>query len=177
MHKNEGTGEIVNDREIQVCEMKVQVQAYHDNQLSDAARQQMEQHLTNCQPCTEELSLLARLSERFASFAPVRLSQIALARLHQHVDQQVQLLDQNILRFARRMTGLAAMILIGCMVWMMKTSTASDAPLVANGPVASPAQTTESTLIAFLDDSANSSSVSTTDSASATDLVIQDLLN
>ena len=166
------------------CESTIQIEAYHDNQLSDTDRAQVELHLAECMPCAEELSMLRRLSTKFAALPPIRLSQMALHRMHNNIDQ---MMDRSMLRFARMMTGIAALLLIGCCGWMMVSYRQSQSGAIAVVPGNNLASNnlstnnvssiaTEPTLIAILDDSTNSS-VSFADQSSAAEQVVQELLN
>ena len=167
------------------CESTIQIEAYHDNQLSDTDRAQVELHLAECMPCAEELSMLRRLSTKFAALPPIRLSQMALHRMHNNIDQ---MMDRSMLRFARMMTGIAALLLIGCCGWMMVANGQSQGGAIAvvapgNNLAGNNLSTnnvssiaTEPILIAILDDSTNSS-VSLADQSSAAEQVVQELLN
>jgi anti-sigma factor RsiW len=104
------------------CTYSEKIEAYHDGELDTAARAEVERHLESCGPCAALLMRIQDMSRLFADAAPVRLSQIGLARLHANLDL---LTDRGLLRLARVMTGLAAAVLVCGTLWLVRTRPAA----------------------------------------------------
>ena len=100
-----------------MCPQKTleQVQAYHDGELSVADRAAVEAHLAGCADCTAELARLRALSGMLRGGAPV-MSAEAMRRL---LDQVHYVEEETIvLPLVRRLTGLAAAVLLAGSLWL-----------------------------------------------------------
>jgi anti-sigma factor RsiW len=109
------------------CEFKNLLMAYHDGALDEARRAEIERHLPQCLQCASELAQLRSLSNLIESSVtvPTGLSQIARHRLHQRLDAAM---DEGVLRAARIVSAIAACVLAGSSVWLMRTRELSPAP-------------------------------------------------
>jgi anti-sigma factor RsiW len=105
------------------CKQAERLGAYHDGELSGAARAEMEQHLGQCPACAAELKRLRRLSELFSAAAAPKLSPEALMRLHSRVDV-IPMADLR--RVAEVVGAIAASILLVCTIWLVKGRPAID---------------------------------------------------
>jgi len=97
------------------CPNSIQVNAYHDGELSGTQRSAFEQHLARCVPCQAELAQIRRLSA-VISAAPAR-------RMNTQVRQNLYALAPEVgqvvyLRIAEWTTALAASVLIAASVWI-----------------------------------------------------------
>lgn len=102
---------------METCPYSPQISAYHDGQLADEVRLQVEQHLNSaCPACALELQQWRRLSSLiFASAAPalpegVRKNLYKLAPAVR---------EASFIRLAEWTTALAASVLIAVSAWMM----------------------------------------------------------
>ena len=109
------------------CEFKQFLMAYHDGALDEARRAQIERHLPQCPACAAELGQFRSLS-RFIETSvslPAGLSQIARHRLHQRIDAAM---DDGLLRAARIVSAIAACVLAGCSIALLRSNPISPAP-------------------------------------------------
>jgi len=106
------------------CKHAERLGAYHDGELSAAARAEMEQHVRQCPACVAELERLGRLSQLLSEAAAPKMSPAALRRLHQRVDA-ARLAD--LWRVAEVCGAIAASILLVCCIWIAKARPAVDA--------------------------------------------------
>ncbi len=97
------------------CEESERVEAFHDGEMSAAGASRFEMHLRNCAACRAELRELRSLSSLIGSAKPAQFTAAEisadLAAIRRRVDQQP---DPLVLRFAARLAGVAAVILIAC---------------------------------------------------------------
>lgn len=99
------------------CPYSLQLSAYHDGELSEPQRTQLEQHLeTACVPCQTELRQLRRLSSIFSASPVVHLSNAARDRLNKLAPQ---IRDVGVIRLAEWVTALAASVLVAVSTWML----------------------------------------------------------
>src|SRR5882757_171181 len=109
------------------CPSNLELNAYHDGELDDARREELERHLVYCMACVAQLSELQMLSGMFA-MAPARmLSEVGVRRLHRRVDGEM---DQGIIRLARVLSAIAACVVLVGSFWLtrMHDQTAGSAP-------------------------------------------------
>jgi|SRR5580658_3055705 anti-sigma factor RsiW len=109
------------------CEFENLLTAYHDGALDAARRAEVDRHIQGCPACAAELAQLRSLSqliESNVSLAP-GLSQIARHRLHNRLDAAM---DEGILRAARIVSAIAACILAGSSIWLMRAREISATP-------------------------------------------------
>ena len=69
------------------CEQAIRLNAYHDGELSPAARADLERHLGQCPQCSAELERLRRLRGMFASLPRPELPAFSRQRLHRAVER------------------------------------------------------------------------------------------
>jgi len=105
------------------CEQAERLSAYHDGELSGAARTEVEQHLRRCPACAAELNRLGRLSQLFSAAAEPRVPPEVLERLHAAVDV---LPLAEIGRLARIVAAIAAAILLVSSVWLLRAGGAGE---------------------------------------------------
>jgi anti-sigma factor RsiW len=102
------------------CTHIQEIGAYHDGQLDAARAETIERHLRECPACAAELAQLQGISQWFAEAAEapsMRLSQMSLHRLYAKAEAT---LDQSILRAARWISAVAAIVLVASGAWLMK---------------------------------------------------------
>lgn len=105
------------------CPNQSRIEAYHDGELSPEIAREVQLHLIDCAPCREELRALQSMSQFVRSFAPAEMSSAVLDRLHEQVDS---LTAVDTLRFAKRLSSLAACLLVASGVWFASTGQKSE---------------------------------------------------
>src|SRR3954470_21939489 len=90
------------------CNEIQNLDAYADGELPADERSRIEQHLAICAACARELARLRKLSAIIGAYRPV-LSSEALERIHNAVGQTW---DVGILRIARRISAVAAAVVV-----------------------------------------------------------------
>lgn len=106
------------------CQHADRLSAYHDDELSPAARAEVASHLARCPACAGELGRLVKLSRAFAELPAPAFSRQAMQRLHRGLDVVP---GQAIARLAEALTAVAASIVIACGVWLWSSSSPADA--------------------------------------------------
>ncbi len=101
------------------CPDSIQIAAYHDGELSHQARQALARHLAACPACRKELAALEAQS-RWLQQAPVPGMAAALAHLAEPWPWRQ---PRALLRTAWAVTALAALLLLGVLLWIGETST------------------------------------------------------
>ncbi len=114
-----------------MCPSDQQLQAYFDRELSADARAEVEAHVKACAACQEQLRQLQAMSAMFAAMESPRLSQMSRARLHKQLGE---VMDRGLVRLAWSLSGIAAAVLVGGLVWLQT----SVAPVQAAAPQAAP---------------------------------------
>ncbi len=99
-----------------MCPTNEQLHSYADGELDAAGRVAVERHLANCAACESQLRAIEDLSRLFRASEPPALSQIALHRLHLRTQN---VMEESLVRLARRLSAVAACILVGASVWLM----------------------------------------------------------
>jgi anti-sigma factor RsiW len=109
------------------CEYQNSLTAYHDGSLDPQRSAQIESHLAQCPGCSAELARLRSLSQLIQSNVslPAGLSQIARHRLHARLDSAM---DDGILRAARFISAIAACVVVGCSIGLLRARDVSAAP-------------------------------------------------
>jgi Putative zinc-finger len=98
------------------CPNNLRLSAYHDGELDESGRAEVERHLRDCPSCAAELAQLREMSRLFASQESPRLLPIAVHRLHKKVDDAM---EEGLLRFMRVFNAIAACVLIAGSAWLM----------------------------------------------------------
>jgi anti-sigma factor RsiW len=101
------------------CEKNSQVQALYDGELPLAQRLDVEAHLRQCADCAALLTDLKRMSQ-FISTAPFAPMPAETRKRVQQAWWAAQS-ERGVLRVAELMTGLAAAVLIGAMIFWPTT--------------------------------------------------------
>ncbi len=100
------------------CPTSEQLSAFHDGELDEVRRAEIEEHLRRCGSCGAEMERLQAIS-RVVGALVAKLSPIGLHRLHRRVDQAM---EEGLLRLVRVLNAMAACVLIaGSARLMMKT--------------------------------------------------------
>ena len=94
------------------CEQQVQLDAYHDGELSPAERSVIEAHLRDCPSCAAELAEIRSLSGVFSRTAPPEPSHEQLLQLARSV--RAERSDALMLLRLFRVTAIAAAVLLAC---------------------------------------------------------------
>ncbi len=110
------------------CSHISRISAYHDGELPDGRRAEVEAHLQHCPQCAAELAELQTMSAMLERMPRRQLDPLGLARLHQQVDS---LTDRSLLRFVEMLSGLAAALLVAASVWLVQAPEAAAQPLPA----------------------------------------------
>lgn len=109
------------------CSFQNSLMAFSDGQLDEQRRAEIERHLPQCPACAKELAQLQALSRAVAPELASQpgLSQIARHRLHAKLDS---VMDDGLLRAARFISAIAACVLAGCSVSLLRSKELSPAP-------------------------------------------------
>ncbi len=101
------------------CPTSQQLSAYHDGELDEALRLEIQRHLPVCPACSTELARLGALSTLVAEYPAAKLSQIGLHRLHRRVEQAM---EEGLMRFVRVLNTVAACVLIAGSAFLVMRS-------------------------------------------------------
>jgi anti-sigma factor RsiW len=99
------------------CEYNLWISALVDGELDAQRRATLEAHLPGCPQCQAELESLQQLAQSLRQLAPPPISPEALRRLHAAADE---LGDRSLRHLAEALSGVAAVILIGCSFWLFR---------------------------------------------------------
>ncbi len=106
----------------------------------DAARATtVEEHIRQCPACAAELAQLRSMSQWFAEGADspsLGLSQMSLHRLYAKTTEKT--LDLGVLRAARWVSAMAAMVLVASGAWLMQIKSPQAPAMTAQTPIATP---------------------------------------
>lgn len=91
------------------CKHEAKVSAYHDGELPEAARQELEEHLSGCSECQRTLQHLVRLSDHAAPLRQSTVSNSLLSKLRSIPAREPW---GDLLPTARLLLGLAAILLV-----------------------------------------------------------------
>lgn len=106
------------------CKFANQISAYHDGELDEPFRAEMEGHLSDCPLCKAELARLERLSLLVRTAGWPEMSQETMEHLH----QSVSLLPQaGLWHMAEAFAVAAAAILLLSSIWLWRISTDREA--------------------------------------------------
>jgi anti-sigma factor RsiW len=97
------------------CVFANQLNAYHDGELDEAVREQVQAHLATCPSCRAELSQLVSLSKLLEESLAVEITPLTRQALHVRVERQVSLGLQH---WAEASAAVAATILLVCSLWI-----------------------------------------------------------
>ncbi|MDB5292633.1 MAG: hypothetical protein JWL69_3874 [Phycisphaerales bacterium] len=108
------------------CEYSLRVNAYHDGELPDAQRREVEEHLAACPACAAELEQLRGFSHVLGSIVIPRISPSFV----RHLQSLAQPLEEVLLiRFGRRLTAAAAAVmLLATGYWVMNRQAPAAPP-------------------------------------------------
>ena len=99
----------------QDCPTEQKLSAYHDGELPGDERTAIARHLAWCEACARQLLQLGQMSAFITSSASGGISQIALKRLHNKLDE---VMERGLVRWAWEVSGIAAAILLIGSVWL-----------------------------------------------------------
>jgi len=116
------------------CPTNEQLSAFHDGELDEVRRVEIEGHLRHCRTCGAELERLQAMSRLLGAAPAARLLPIGLHRLHRQVDQAM---EEGFLRFVRVLNTIAACVLIAGSAWLM-AKTREDQTVQSPMPAAPP---------------------------------------
>jgi anti-sigma factor RsiW len=91
------------------CDYSYKLNAYHDDELSDEERHELEEHIQACPHCTRELERLQKLSALFQSAPIPDIPEETLARVHQSLQTRQ---GKGTLRFVELLTAAAVLVLL-----------------------------------------------------------------
>lgn len=111
------------------CENSIQIHAYHDGELSPAARAEAEAHLAVCAECRELLHELQELSQTLAAVDLPAVPSRAMNRMHGAWWAARPAQEQGVRRLASWLTAAAASVLI--IVPLVPQKPAVEQPIVA----------------------------------------------
>lgn len=106
------------------CEFQQRLNAYHDGELDERARREVEAHAHACEGCAAQLAAMRQLSGLIRSGARARAAADAprpeeLARMHGAVSRVArEARDRPLLRIAGGLSAVAASVLIISGVWL-----------------------------------------------------------
>ena len=103
------------------CEQSSRLGAYHDGEMSAQSRAEFERHLRQCPRCSAELDRARKLTNLFSSMPALEMPRAALEQLHRTVDL---LPAAGICRMAEALAGVAAAILVACMIGLARQTPA-----------------------------------------------------
>jgi|GEM_PF-5800131 len=102
------------------CEQENLVCPYHDGELDELRRLQVENHLTLCGVCRQRLREFQGLTERLSRVSVNGMSQMEQARMHWVVERaRVDLSSRALMRLAMPLLGMAASLLVVTSVWLV----------------------------------------------------------
>jgi anti-sigma factor RsiW len=109
------------------CPFQKSLMAFNDGELDEQRRAELDAHLPQCPACSAELAQLRALSSLVATGLASQsgLSQIARHRIHARLDSAM---DEGVIRAARIISAVAACVLAGSCVWLMRSRELSAAP-------------------------------------------------
>jgi anti-sigma factor RsiW len=108
------------------CPPEQKISAYHDGELTADEQAELTRHLQWCQVCMLRLGQLRQMSAFVSSAAPDGLSQIAIRRLHNKLDE---VLERGLVRWAWEVSGVAAAILLVGSIWLAQLSGSQQSQL------------------------------------------------
>jgi anti-sigma factor RsiW len=106
------------------CEWTIRLSAYHDGELSPAEAAIVERHLAECPACQRELRQLRRLSLIVGRAEAAAPSATTVASIKRQLEWEG---NPMVLHLARRMTGVAAAVLLAGALWLVTANTFSGA--------------------------------------------------
>ena len=111
------------------CERMNQIHAYHDGELSPAARGEVESHVAVCAECRQLLGELRDLSQMLATVDLPAVPRGALNRMHGAWWASRRAQEQGVRRLAGWLTAAAAAVLV--VVPLTSARAPAEPPLVA----------------------------------------------
>jgi anti-sigma factor RsiW len=106
------------------CPTDQTLSAYHDGEITVADRAVLSRHLAWCEACARRMDRLRQMSAFISSGAPDGLSQIAMRRLHNKLDE---VMERGLVRWAWEVSGIAAAILLVGSIWLAQLAEPASA--------------------------------------------------
>jgi anti-sigma factor RsiW len=116
------------------CPTSEQLSAFHDGEIDEVRRVEMELHLRQCRLCGAEMERLQTMSRLLGAAPAARLSPIGVHRLHRRVNE---VMEEGLLRFVRVLNTIAACLLVAGSAWLM-VKTRADQTVESPMPAAPP---------------------------------------
>ncbi len=104
------------------CEYAEWLMRYHDGELAEGRRREVEAHLSGCPRCAAALEGLRALSEALAGAEVPSMPRGMTARLHRAVARAG---DAGLIRLCRAISLAAAALLAACGVWALSPGEAA----------------------------------------------------
>jgi anti-sigma factor RsiW len=110
------------------CPADQKLSAYYDGEtggeITADERAVMSRHLAWCEACIRRMEELRQMSAFIASGAPAGLSQIAMRRLHNKLDE---VMERGLVRWAWEVSGIAAAVLLVGSIWLAQLAEPANA--------------------------------------------------
>lgn len=117
------------------CPNNLRLSAYHDGELDESSRAEVERHVRDCPACAAELAQVREITRLFASQPAPGLLPIAVHRLHKKVDDAM---EEGALRIMRVFNAIAACVLIAGSAWLMMKPREQDRTVEPGATPAAP---------------------------------------
>ena len=114
------------EREMSECEYSRKISAAYDGELPEDERQKLKRHVQECTQCRRELREMRALSNLLGGLEAPSMSPDFLPGLHSSLSETQR--RPILLRTARRLTAVAATILVGSVVWLWQFDATGESP-------------------------------------------------
>jgi anti-sigma factor RsiW len=101
-----------------------QLSAFHDGEITGDEQTVLSRHLAWCEACVRRMEELRAISSLIASNAHSGLSQIAMRRLHDKLDE---VMERGLVRWAWEVSGIAAAVLLVGSIWLAQMAEPASA--------------------------------------------------
>jgi anti-sigma factor RsiW len=114
------------------CEFRSRLDAFYDGELDAPNSEQFERHVESCPACAAELHEMQRVGRMFDDLAGEPMSDTALSRVHQAVDQVETDADAplSLWRVSLVLTSLAASVVVIGSVWLREIGGPASGPVL-----------------------------------------------
>jgi anti-sigma factor RsiW len=106
------------------CLTDQKLSAFHDGEITADERAVLSRHLAWCEACIRRMEELRAISSLISSGTPGGLSQIAMRRLHNKLDE---VMERGLVRWAWEVSGIAAAILLVGSIWLAQLAEPASA--------------------------------------------------
>jgi len=117
------------------CTSHLELESYHDGELSPDRRELLQRHVETCGQCSRELRQLRDLSDLLTPEDSGDMTDAELGRLHADVSEMLEHATPPTLTFpwVRALCAAAASILIIAAAWMAQPQTIDRVPVASSG--------------------------------------------